>query len=123
MVSANWRYSSPDRPGKKAIGTNTASSTRVLAITGPVVWVTVFQAAPGARAHAHAAVTAAAARAARLPDAVGGQATHPNTAFRKNFGFPPRQLRRGPKREAPHSEHHEADLSPSDHAAPGVRLS
>ncbi len=48
---------------------------------------------------------------------------HFNTAFRKKFGCPPGQLRRGPKREAAHSEHHEADLSPSDHAAPGVRLS
>ena len=36
IVTANWRYSSPVRPPRKAIGTNTAHSTSTIAITGPV---------------------------------------------------------------------------------------
>ena len=36
MVTANWRYSSPVSPPRKAIGTNTAQSTSTMAITGPV---------------------------------------------------------------------------------------
>ncbi|MNV70500.1 hypothetical protein D3C71_1634720 [compost metagenome] len=36
-VTANWRYSSPTIPGSSATGTNTASSTRVVAITGPAI--------------------------------------------------------------------------------------
>jgi hypothetical protein len=36
MVTANWRYSSPVRPPRKAIGTNTAHSTSTMAMTGPV---------------------------------------------------------------------------------------
>ena len=35
IVTANCRYSSPDRPPRKAIGTNTAHSTSTIAITGP----------------------------------------------------------------------------------------
>ena len=35
MVMANCRYSCPVIPGKKAAGINTASSTRVVATTGP----------------------------------------------------------------------------------------
>ena len=37
-VTANWRYSSPTIPGSSATGTNTASSTSVVAITGPAIW-------------------------------------------------------------------------------------
>ena len=36
MVTANWRYSSPVSPPRKAIGTNTAHSTSTMAMTGPV---------------------------------------------------------------------------------------
>ena len=36
IVSANWRYRMPVVPGKSATGTNTATSTRVVAITAPV---------------------------------------------------------------------------------------
>ena len=36
MVSANWLYSRPVTPGRKATGTNTASSTAVVAMIGPV---------------------------------------------------------------------------------------
>ena len=35
-VTANWRYSSPVRPPRNAIGTNTAHRTSTIAITGPV---------------------------------------------------------------------------------------
>ena len=35
IVIANCRYSSPVRPPRKAIGTNTAHSTSTIAITGP----------------------------------------------------------------------------------------
>ena len=35
MVRANWRYICPVMPGRKAAGTNTANSTRVVATTGP----------------------------------------------------------------------------------------
>ena len=37
MVIANWRNSSPVIPPMKALGTNTASKTSVVAITGPVI--------------------------------------------------------------------------------------
>ncbi|MNE19585.1 hypothetical protein D3C80_1126730 [compost metagenome] len=37
-VTANWRYSSPTMPGSSATGINTASSTSVVAITGPAIW-------------------------------------------------------------------------------------
>jgi hypothetical protein len=36
IVTANWRYSSPVRPPRNAIGTNTAHSTSTIATTGPV---------------------------------------------------------------------------------------
>ena len=36
-ATANWRNSVPLRPGRNATGTNTDSSTRVMAITGPVI--------------------------------------------------------------------------------------
>ena len=36
IVTANCRYMRPVRPGRKPVGTNTASSTSVVAITGPV---------------------------------------------------------------------------------------
>jgi hypothetical protein len=36
IVMANWRYSSPVSPPRKAIGTNTAHSTSTMAMTGPV---------------------------------------------------------------------------------------
>ena len=35
IVTANWRYSSPVRPPRNAIGTNTAHSVSTIAITGP----------------------------------------------------------------------------------------
>ena len=38
MVTANWRNSSPEMPGMNATGTNTDSSTRVMAMIGPVIW-------------------------------------------------------------------------------------
>jgi hypothetical protein len=37
MVMANGRYSRPVMPGMTMVGTNTASSTRVVATTGPVI--------------------------------------------------------------------------------------
>ena len=37
MVTANWRNSWPEMPGMKAIGTNTDSSTRVIAMIGAVI--------------------------------------------------------------------------------------
>ncbi len=36
IVTANWRYSSPVRPPRKAIGTNTDTSTSTMAMTGPL---------------------------------------------------------------------------------------
>ena len=38
MVTANWRKSWPEMPGMNATGTNTDSSTRVMAMIGPVIW-------------------------------------------------------------------------------------
>ena len=38
MVTANWRNSWPEMPGMKATGTNTESSTSVMAMIGPVIW-------------------------------------------------------------------------------------
>ena len=38
MVTANWRNSWPEMPGMKATGTNTESSTRLMAMIGPVIW-------------------------------------------------------------------------------------
>ena len=35
MVMANWRNSSPVRPPRKAMGTNTAHNTMTIATTGP----------------------------------------------------------------------------------------
>ena len=35
MVTANWRKNIPGMPGMKAVGTNTASSTRPMAIRAP----------------------------------------------------------------------------------------
>ena len=37
MVTANWRNNWPEIPGMKAIGTNTESSTRVMAMIGAVI--------------------------------------------------------------------------------------
>ncbi len=37
MVTANCRNSTPDRPGMKATGTKTESSTRVMAMIGAVI--------------------------------------------------------------------------------------
>ena len=37
-ATANWRNSSPDMPGMNAIGTNTDSSTAVMAMIGAVMW-------------------------------------------------------------------------------------
>ena len=42
IVTANWRNSVPDTPGMKPIGTNTDSSTREMAITGPVICAIAF---------------------------------------------------------------------------------
>ena len=42
IVTANWRNSSPEMPGMNAIGTNTDSSTSVMAITGAVIWAIAF---------------------------------------------------------------------------------
>ena len=42
IVTANWRNSVPDTPGMKPIGTNTDSSTREIAITGPVICAMAF---------------------------------------------------------------------------------
>ncbi len=39
MVSANWRYSWPVMPPRNAVGRNTAISTSVIAMTGPVTSV------------------------------------------------------------------------------------
>ena len=36
IVTANWRYISPAKPPMNATGTNTAQSTRTMAMTGPV---------------------------------------------------------------------------------------
>ena len=48
IVTANWRNSEPETPGMKAIGTNTDSSTSVIAITGPVICaMAFFVASPG----------------------------------------------------------------------------
>ncbi len=45
MVTANCRNSSPVRPGMKATGTNTESSTSEIATIGAVIWVIAFFAA------------------------------------------------------------------------------
>ena len=37
IVTANWVNSRPVMPGMKVTGTNTASNTSVVAITGPVI--------------------------------------------------------------------------------------
>ena len=37
IVTANWRNSWPEMPGMKATGTNTESSTRLMAMIGPVI--------------------------------------------------------------------------------------
>ncbi len=42
IVTANWRNSVPEIPGMKAIGTNTDSSTSVIAMIGAVIWVMAF---------------------------------------------------------------------------------
>src|SRR5580693_9475422 len=42
IVIANWRNSVPEIPGMKAIGTNTDSSTSVIAMIGPVIWAMAF---------------------------------------------------------------------------------
>ncbi len=41
-VTANWRNNWPDTPGMKATGTNTLSSTRVMAMIGPVICAIAF---------------------------------------------------------------------------------
>ena len=38
IVTANWRNSWPEMPGMNATGTNTESSTSVMAMIGPVIW-------------------------------------------------------------------------------------
>ena len=38
IVTANWRNNWPETPGMKAIGTNTDSSTSVIAMIGAVIW-------------------------------------------------------------------------------------
>ena len=45
MVIANCRYSSPVRPPRKAIGTNTAHSTSTMAMIGLVTSVMAWMAA------------------------------------------------------------------------------
>ena len=45
IVTPNWRYISPVIPGRKHIGTNIASNTAVVAITGPVTSSMDFNAA------------------------------------------------------------------------------
>jgi len=42
IVTANWRNSSPERPGMKPIGTKTDSSTRVMAMIGAVICAMAF---------------------------------------------------------------------------------
>ncbi len=42
IVTANCRNSWPEMPGMKPIGTNTDSSTRVMAMTGPVICAIAF---------------------------------------------------------------------------------
>ena len=42
MVTANWRNNWPEMPGMKPIGTNTDSSTSVMAMIGPVIWRIAF---------------------------------------------------------------------------------
>ena len=50
MVTANWRNSSPEMPGMKAMGTNTESSTRVMAMIGAVICcIAFFVASAGVR--------------------------------------------------------------------------
>src|SRR6476646_11058024 len=38
-VTANWRNNSPEMPGMNATGTNTDSSTRVIAMIGATIWL------------------------------------------------------------------------------------
>ncbi len=45
MVSANWRKNWPVRPLMKAVGTNTAQSTRAVETMGPVTSVMALRAA------------------------------------------------------------------------------
>ena len=45
IVTANCRNKVPDRPGMKATGTNTDSSTNEMAITGPVICAIAFMVA------------------------------------------------------------------------------
>ncbi len=42
MVTANWRNNWPEMPGMKPIGTNTDSSTSVIAMIGPVICAIAF---------------------------------------------------------------------------------
>ena len=42
IVTANCRNKVPDTPGMNATGTNTDSSTREIAITGPVICIMAF---------------------------------------------------------------------------------
>jgi hypothetical protein len=37
IVTANWRNSTPEEPGRNATGTNTDRSTSVMAITGAAI--------------------------------------------------------------------------------------
>src|SRR3712207_7511064 len=54
IVTANWRNSSPEMPWMKAIGTNTESSTRVMATIGAVIWAMAFLvASAGERSEEH----------------------------------------------------------------------
>src|SRR6516162_1151676 len=51
IVTANWRNNVPEIPGIKAIGTNTDSRTRVIAMIGAVISaIAFFVAAAGDRA-------------------------------------------------------------------------
>ena len=42
IVTANWRNSVPEMPGMKATGTNTDSSTSVIAMIGAVICAIAF---------------------------------------------------------------------------------
>ncbi len=57
IVTANWRNRVPEIPGMKAIGTNTDSSTSVIAMIGAVIWVMAFLVASAGESSGSSSIT------------------------------------------------------------------
>ena len=56
-ATANWRNSWPLMPGMNATGTNTDSSTRVIAMIGPVISAIAFLVASGIDSSGSSSIT------------------------------------------------------------------